>query len=1797
MLRKEVRSLLLLLVLLLCVGWIVPTKVKAEENEGISRAEWLHNLVNVFSIEVDVSDYPDNYYPDVTVKTAYYADIMKAVAYGLVDIEAGSDFEPDRKITRDFAADTLNQYLKYQLEKGETYTFSDVESCQHPDSDQVAINQGWFQLDNGIFHPDAVVTPEEAETILANSEKIIQSEEVSETHDNVFDFADDVIAVPEGTEVSADENNTITIVSCPVNIKVGDKFGVFINGIASVYQAVKVSVSGDITTIETTIEDIGDDFDKVDAEGVIPSGDFEIIPEEGVIVDVEEEIVPSGSKVNGNGKSRAVKKIKNINARIPLSVSGHTIVLRTSLTNAKVEYIINNNQIKAVLKGVSTTSLDGKINLAGLLLDKSSIPLYTMEIPGIGGVTINAYVTADMQANIDYKCNLSIGFTVTKSSGMRLIYNSSAKSFHSSTEVSASAGIKAKLGIYNMRLVSAYIDGDVGIKAILSSHNYGDGNLPKNCTDFFAYLYASTGAHCNINVKAAGWKKTVYDQSTVYFNQKNSPIKIHKHYEDRKAVIPCTRGGTYGYYTGGSSKYWGSGWSGGDGAYGLDANGNPVLLFEYTLKTVAGEEVATITKYNGNASYVNIPEEIDGYRVVALGDGSFMKKSMVSVNIPDGVTTIGSNAFASCSSLSNVKLSKSLTTLEEKVFYNDDDITEIEIPKSLVSGGDGGWEDSHGAFHSCSGLKKVRFEEGTTRIAKFLFAHCDGLEEISIPETVTVVEVCSFMSCANLQTVNFGEAITKIEDKAFGNCTRLKSAIIPDGVTTIGSNAFASCSSLSNVKLSKSLTTLEEKVFYNDDGITEIEIPKSLVSGGDGGWEDSHGAFHSCSGLKRVRFEEGTTRIAKFLFAHCDGLEEISIPETVTAVDDCSFMSCTNLQTVNFGEAITKIGYKTFRNCTHLKSANIPNSVTIIASSAFESCSSLESAILPKNLKTIEDYTFQNSGLKSISIPESITKIGKYAFAGSSALKSVSMSNAKLSIEEYAFNNCDSLSEIVFGENITSIGLKAFYDCDELVTITIPDSVSSLGNYTFAECELLSNVTLGTGITKIPSYIFNQCPALKKITLPYRVTSIMDHAFANCTSFTEITIPRSVTSIDATVFSYPDKLTIYGVSGTYAEEFATANSIKFVPIDKPATEISLSQTEVTLSKGKTAKIALSISPVDFTDEVSWKSSDTSIVTIDSTGLITAKGVGNATIKVTVGSMSKTCKVTVLQPITGIYLNANSKTLNALDTFQITARISPDNAYVKEVKWESSAPDIASVDQNGLVTAHKKGTAQIKIIAYYYDGGWQNTCDVTVTNNATIAESVSEMESPHNYSNKCTDYWVYTLDGAQNIDVTFDERTEIEDGFDYLYIFDKNKNQIGKYTGKALSGKTVTISGNVVIIQIVSDDSGNEWGFKVTEVRESEGPPPDPEEDQKAADAVANQIRNMDTTDPASVEAARQAYEDLTPEQKELIDSSVLKKLTDAETAIEEAKEKEKQDLEAAQAVMDIINQLDVNDPDSVEAARAAYNALNPDQKKLIDTSTLKILTDAEKEIAEAEKAKEDQEAAQSAINVINQIDVNDPSSIEAARKAYNALTADQKKLIDASVLKTLKDAEETIKQERSIILVTSIKLTGLSKMIAAGKKLTLKATVLPTTATNKKLKWTSSNTNLAKVTQSGVITINKNAGGKTVTIKATATDGSKKTITWNIKVMKGAVKKITVKGYKKTLKAGKTMKLKAVVKVTKGKPVNKKLKWTSSNKKWATVTQNGKVKALKNGKGKTVKITVESTDGTNKKVVKKIKIK
>ena len=181
-----------------------------------------------------------------------------------------------------------------------------------------------------------------------------------------------------------------------------------------------------------------------------------------------------------------------------------------------------------------------------------------------------------------------------------------------------------------------------------------------------------------------------------------------------------------------------------------------------------------------------------------------------------------------------------------------------------------------------------------------------------------------------------------------------------------------------------------------------------------------------------------------------------------------------------------------------------------------------------------------------------------------------------------------------------------------------------------------------------------------------------------------------------------------------------------------------------------------------------------------------------------------------------------------------------------------------------------------------------------------------------------------------------------------------------------------------------------------------------------------------------------------------------------------------------------------------------------------------------------------------------------------------------------------------------IVTVENIKVskititTTTSNKIATGKKVTLKATVTPSNAYNKGVTWKSSNTKVATVSSSGVVTTKKKMGGKTVTITATAKDGSGKKASYKIYVKKGIVKKVYISGVK-SVKAGKKLYLKGKTSASSG--ANRTLKWSSSNTKYAKVSSKGTVTTYKAGKKKSVKITARAVDGRGESKTVTIKIK
>ena len=246
----------------------------AADLSGITRSEWVSKLVSTFNMQVDdESNMPDNYFNDITSDMDCYKDILLAVEFGVIDLEAGQSFRPYDPATREFAAQTLNYCLGFKLDEGIAYTFNDSANVTYKDDAQVALNRGWFPLNNGKFCPEQTITESEMNTMLSDAVSVISGDAVSGTK-NIFGVADGVIVVPETATVSIDNNGILTIGNYEGTLQTGDIFVVTLEGFPVAFQAVDVQQSDAGFIIETeTNEDTDNAITSIQNEG---TSDFDL---------------------------------------------------------------------------------------------------------------------------------------------------------------------------------------------------------------------------------------------------------------------------------------------------------------------------------------------------------------------------------------------------------------------------------------------------------------------------------------------------------------------------------------------------------------------------------------------------------------------------------------------------------------------------------------------------------------------------------------------------------------------------------------------------------------------------------------------------------------------------------------------------------------------------------------------------------------------------------------------------------------------------------------------------------------------------------------------------------------------------------------------------------------------------------------------------------------------------------------------------------------------------------------------------------------------------------------------------------------------------------------------------------------------------------------------------------------------------------------------------------------------------------------------------------------------------------
>ena len=210
----------------------------------------------------------------------------------------------------------------------------------------------------------------------------------------------------------------------------------------------------------------------------------------------------------------------------------------------------------------------------------------------------------------------------------------------------------------------------------------------------------------------------------------------------------------------------------------------------------------------------------------------------------------------------------------------------------------------------------------------------------------------------------------------------------------------------------------------------------------------------------------------------------------------------------------------------------------------------------------------------------------------------------------------------------------------------------------------------------------------------------------------------SWTSSDPNVASVDSKGNVTATgngSATITAKAGDQEATCAVTVTVPVESISLNKTKLTLNKGDRETLVATVKPNDATEQtVNWSSSDLSVATITTNGMVIAMGGGKATITARIGYESASCEITVKVPVKSVILSETNLTLDEGESVTLKATVVPDDADNKTVTWSTSDGSIVSVDQDGTIHALKQGSADILAKA----GDKQATCTVTVIKRVT-----------------------------------------------------------------------------------------------------------------------------------------------------------------------------------------------------------------------------------------------------------------------------------------------------------------------------------------------------------------------------------------------------------------------------------------------------------------------------------------------
>ena len=556
-------------------------------------------------------------------------------------------------------------------------------------------------------------------------------------------------------------------------------------------------------------------------------------------------------------------------------------------------------------------------------------------------------------------------------------------------------------------------------------------------------------------------------------------------------------------------------------------------------------------------------------------------KTIKTVVIEDGVTSIGDDAFYNCTGLTSVVIGNSVKSIGNYAFYNCTGLTSVVIGNSVKSIGSD-------AFCGCTGLTSVEFNaENCTTMSSSVFNGCTALSTVTIGENVKIIPAYAFYHCIGLTSVEIPNSITSIGERAFRGCSGLTSVVIPNSVTSIGDLAFGFCDGLTSVVIGNSVTSIGERAFYDCTGLTSVVIPNSVTSIGDY-------AFYGCTGLTSVVIGNSVTSIGESAFYGCTGIE------TVVNLSDLTFTKggssngfvayyannlCNAQNSIVVGDFVfskldgvnTLIAYYGNPNLAELTlPANCDGENYVIGDDLLYGCQKLRSVTIGSGVLSVGNNVFSTTPTKVIFLgntpPSGVSKIkGTVNYVSSAAnygfgaeytnlssmfevggVKYVLVSakdrtcdvidcnynnpvenividslvtyrNVKLkvrNINDYALYDNDGIKDAVLNNN-GYVGIYAFSDCDNLQNADVNNN-GYVGDYAFSDCDNLQNAVVNNN-GSIGKYAFSDCDNLQDAVVDNN-GSIGDYAFYDCGKLQNATLGNSVGSIGSYAFAECDEL-------------------------------------------------------------------------------------------------------------------------------------------------------------------------------------------------------------------------------------------------------------------------------------------------------------------------------------------------------------------------------------------------------------------------------------------------------------------------------------------------------------------------------------------------------------------------------------------------------------------------------------------------------------------------------------------------